>query len=236
MAAKIEIKNNVVKIDGSVVNQVNGAEKVNGLMFRVNGGLLEVSQDVGITWIQVAMTPADILTKLHTVGGSASGLDADLLRGMAPSFTNTVNTIVTRDGTGSTEVVNLTASGNINVSGDVLYDLSDMRMKTEFENIDNVIDEILKIDTVYYYYNNLAKTYGYIKEDRQIGVKAQQIKELFPEAVALAPFDNEDGISRSGENYLTVRYEKLVPVLIEAVKEQQKEIEKLKLLVGDNNG
>ena len=34
--------------------------------------------------------------------------------------------------------------------------------------------------------------------------------------------------SRTGENYLTVKYDKLVPLLIEAIKEQQKEIEQLK--------
>ena len=41
-----------------------------------------------------------------------------------------------------------------------------------------------------------------------------------PEAIALAPFDNDGtGKSKSGENYLTVHYEKLVALLIEAIKE-----------------
>ena len=37
--------------------------------------------------------------------------------------------------------------------------------------------------------------------------------------------------SISGENYLTVKYERLIPVLIEAIKEQQKQIEELKYLL-----
>ena len=119
MAAKIEIKNGVVKIDGSLLNSSAGAEKVNSLQFRVNSGLLEVSQDAGTTWLQVAMTPADILTKLKTVDGSASGLDADLLDGLNTSSTNTVSTVMTRDATGSTGVVNLTASGSATVTNDV---------------------------------------------------------------------------------------------------------------------
>jgi len=45
------------------------------------------------------------------------------------------------------------------------------------------------------------------------------IKEVLPEAVAPAPAD---------ENYMTVRYEKLVPLLIEAMKEQQQTIDDLK--------
>lgn len=119
MAAKIEIKNGVVKIDGSTVNSSAGAEKVNSLQFRINNSLLEVSQDAGTTWLQVAMTPADILTKLKTVDGSASGLDADLLDGLNTSSTNTVSTVMTRDSTGSTGVVNLTASNNITGTGTV---------------------------------------------------------------------------------------------------------------------
>jgi hypothetical protein len=43
-------------------------------------------------------------------------------------------------------------------------------------------------------------------------------------------FQNEDGTeySKSGENYKTVRYEKLAPLLIEAIKEQQEMINELK--------
>ncbi len=53
-----------------------------------------------------------------------------------------------------------------------------------------------------------------------------------PEVVTLAPFDtsNIEGISvsKSGKNYLTVDYERLVPVLIECIKELKKEIDILK--------
>jgi hypothetical protein len=53
-----------------------------------------------------------------------------------------------------------------------------------------------------------------------------------PEAVKLAPFDrDEDGKSKSGENYLTIQYEKVVPLLVEAIKEQQKQIEELKSII-----
>jgi hypothetical protein len=64
-----------------------------------------------------------------------------------------------------------------------------------------------------------------------VGVIAQEIKEVLPEAVKFAPFDREmkDGkeVSKSGEEYLTVQYEKLVPLLIEAIKELQERVKKL---------
>jgi hypothetical protein len=47
--------------------------------------------------------------------------------------------------------------------------------------------------------------------------------------VTLAPFDYiTGGVSKSGENFLTVKYEKLTPLLIEAIKEQQAQIESQK--------
>ena len=58
----------------------------------------------------------------------------------------------------------------------------------------------------------------------QVGVSAQEIKAILPEAVTTAPID---------DNYLTVWYEKLVPLLIEAIKEQNRLIEEIK--TSENN-
>ena len=55
-----------------------------------------------------------------------------------------------------------------------------------------------------------------------------------PEVVKPAPFDvTEDGGSKSGEYYLTVMYERLIPLIVETIKEQQKEIEQLEKLNGN---
>jgi hypothetical protein len=60
-------------------------------------------------------------------------------------------------------------------------------------------------------------------------VFAQDVQQVQPEAVKPAPFDiAEDGTSSSGENYLTVQYEKLIPLLIEAIKELRAEVNQLK--------
>ena len=62
----------------------------------------------------------------------------------------------------------------------------------------------------YFKENEVAKSLGYNNDKRQVGVSAQEVEAVLPEVVTEAPID---------EKYLTVWYEKLVPLLIEAIKE-----------------
>ena len=78
----------------------------------------------------------------------------------------------------------------------------------------------------------IKESLGYKKEN-MVGVLAQDVEKVLPEAVKPAPFDliridENTEISRSGENYKTVQYEKLVPLLIEAIKELKLELDTLK--------
>ena len=91
------------------------------------------------------------------------------------------------------------------------------------------MEKINKISGVYFTQNKFAEQFGYNDYSQQVGVIAQEVQEVLPEVVITAPFDYGDfGISKSGENYLTVRYEKIIPLLIEAIKELNKEVNKLK--------
>jgi hypothetical protein len=82
---------------------------------------------------------------------------------------------------------------------------------------------------IIYEHNELANKYGYSDKKRHSGVIAQQVQKVLPEIVKRAPFDNDgkEG-SLTGEYYLTVQYENLIPLIIETIKEQQREIESLK--------
>ena len=53
----------------------------------------------------------------------------------------------------------------------------------------------------------------------ETGVIAQDVQKIIPDAAVPAPFDHD---------YLTVQHEKIIPLLIEAIKEQQEQIEELK--------
>ena len=60
-------------------------------------------------------------------------------------------------------------------------------------------------------------------------MSAQSVKAVMPEVVCRAPVDmGDDGGSLTGEDYMTVKYERLVPLLLESIKELRKEIEELK--------
>jgi hypothetical protein len=74
------------------------------------------------------------------------------------------------------------------------------------------------LDGFYYEPNETAQALGY-EVKREVGVSAQQVQAILPEIIAPAPIDNQ---------YLTVDYERLVPLLIEAIKELKAEVDELK--------
>jgi len=120
-------------------------------------------------------------------------------------------------------------AGEIRATNDITAFYSDKRLKQDIQTIENALDKIDILSGVYYTQNKLAEEYGYNNYNRQVGVLAQEVQLVLPEAVKPAPFDiAEDGSSKSGENYLTVQYEKLIPLLIQAIKELKVEIETLK--------
>jgi len=93
-------------------------------------------------------------------------------------------------------------------------------------------DKIKLLDGVTFYSNETAASYGYTNTKQHVGVLAQQVQEVLPQVVVPAPFDigtNEDGTeySLSGENYMTVQYDKLIPLLIEAIKELNEKVDSL---------
>jgi hypothetical protein len=136
--------------------------------------------------------------------------------------------------TGELHQTALLGNADLWVDGNIVANFSDERLKRDFELIDNAVQKVNTLRSGTYYQNDLGdqlmKSGG---NEKQVGLMAQDLLKILPEAVKLAPFDrnvDENGVlnSKSGENYLTIQYEKLVPLLVSAIQELSKEIERLK--------
>jgi hypothetical protein len=110
-------------------------------------------------------------------------------------------------------------AGEIRATNNITAYYSDERLKTKTGNIENALDKVCQIETMLYHANETAVALGYDASIQEVGLTAQSVQKVQPEVVVPAPID---------ENYLTVRYEKLVPLLIEAIKELKAEIDNLK--------
>lgn len=109
-------------------------------------------------------------------------------------------------------------AGEIRATNNVTAYYSDERLKDRIGSIEGALGKVNSLSGFYYSANEVAQGMGYEKK-REVGVSAQEVQAVMPEVVAPAPID---------ENYLTVRYERLVPLLIEAIKELSAEVEALK--------
>jgi hypothetical protein len=128
----------------------------------------------------------------------------------------------------------LLVSNVIAATGNITAYYSDERLKTKTGSIDNALDKVQSLHGFTYVENELARSLGYTNEQEQVALSAQDVQRVMPQAVSIAPFDMETDefsgeiTSKSGEDYLTVDYAKMVPLLVEAIKEQQIQIDELK--------
>jgi hypothetical protein len=126
---------------------------------------------------------------------------------------NSSNQITVPDGTTITAT-----TSDFRVTGNVTAYASDERLKTNIQTIKNPIEKIKKIRGVEFDWLDDIENFN-PKHKHETGVIAQEIEEVIPDAVSPAPFNEE---------YKTVDKEKIVALLIEAIKEQQEQIEELK--------
>lgn len=161
-------------------------------------------------------------------------------------------------------------NGRLTASGDVIAYSSDARLKTNVTTISDAIDKIKAIRGVYYDWKDEVSDYGFTPTQKhEIGLIAQEVKEVVPEVVTEAPFNSQhnkdvavdqimekkreqddetdDSILRvqaehefnnltiaeqrelfDDKEFLTVRYDRLVALLIQGMNEQQEQIDTLK--------
>lgn len=147
-------------------------------------------------------------------GLNASTLDnldsTDFLRSNAnDTYTGNLTVTGNIDQTGV-----LTVTGNIQATGDIItaYVASDLRLKDNLKVIQNPLDKISQINGYMFNYKD--------KPSETIpGVVAQEVEEILPTVV----FNHE----RNGETYKAVRYEQLIPLLLESIKELKEKVNDL---------
>jgi len=110
----------------------------------------------------------------------------------------------------------LHVAGNVVVTQDITVYYSDERLKTFKGKITEPLAKIKQINGYYFVENELAKSLGYNNDKLQVGVSAQEVEKVLPEIVTKAPIDHK---------YKTIWYQKLTPLLIEGIKEQQTQME-----------
>ena len=112
------------------------------------------------------------------------------------------------------EIGNAVSNGNINARGDITaYYTSDERLKDNITPIPDALDKVMSISGNTFDWNENTK-----KEGSETGVIAQEIEKL----------GLPDVVTTRDDEYLAVKYEKLVPLLIEAIKELKNEVDELK--------
>jgi hypothetical protein len=97
-----------------------------------------INTEVGTKLDASEYTAADVLTKIKTVDGVGSGLDADLLDGLNAASTNTNSTIVARDSSGDFAAGTITATFVGNVTGNIIGDLTGT-VTGNATNVDGVV-------------------------------------------------------------------------------------------------
>ena len=175
-----------------------------------SGTIASGTNSTALGRVTVASDYASVVIGQYNSSGS-SATSADSFSTSAPAFVigNGTASNAKSDAfkvmfNGDTTVSNdLTVSGDVNIS-------SDARLKSNIVSLGSTLTKLLQID---------GKSYE-MKGKQKIGVLAQEIQEVFPELVS--EDDNE---------MLAVNYQGLVPVLINALKEQNDKINRLENLV-----
>ena len=115
---------------------------------------------------------------------------------------------------GNAQFLSNISGSQIEASGDVIaFGSSDERLKDDIQPIENSLNKVDKIGGYTFVWNDKQSTY----EGKDVGVIAQEIEEVLPEVV-----------TTRGNGFKAVKYEKIVPLLIESIKELKQEVDEIK--------
>jgi hypothetical protein len=214
---------NYTQLSGISANIISASSDTANVDMIINGGSISANLFGGVVSGSAQVVA---LLPTGTVSGSIQVLGSStVLSGSNQVYVSTINQGL---GTTSTGVQFATlgvggapdatyefkVTGDIGATGDIVaYVSSDKRLKNNIQPIKDSLNKVEKIGGYSFEWNEeLQKA----RKGSDIGVIAQEVKEIVPEIV----FERENG-------YLAVDYEKIVPLLIEAIKELSAKVKEL---------
>lgn len=193
-----------VSIDGNGIGTVFGSSVTT--TGYIEGGYFVASGATGLLVLASASWGANSEVRNNTDLNGVSGGDYMAFKNPSgKAFTWTVN---------GSSVANLTAGGTLTANGDVVaYYSSDRRLKNNIKPIANALAIIDQLGGYSYDWNNKQDVYT----GHDYGVIAQEVEAVMPELV-----------TTRANGYKAVKYERLIPLLIQAIKELKNEVALLK--------
>lgn len=116
-----------------------------------------------------------------------------------------------------------------------LYSISDRRTKKDIQNLENALDLIGQLRPVRYQYDTEAYPHMGLNQKPEFGFVAQEVRQVIPEITAEKTFLTGAGAARkagqsgdlAAETFVVMDYSRLIPLLTQAIKEQQNTIQQL---------
>ena len=218
------------------IRDVTGGSR---LPFRIRPGAPTSSIDIAATG-NIGIGTASPLVKLHVAESTEPIVRLTKSAATAQSWDigNDGSTFYVKDITGTVVPLKIEnaapdnslyiGASNIYIKNAILPSASlpsDLRLKTNISNFDNAVELIKKLRPKTFNYDIIKFPDLGFEKELQYGLIAQEVEQSLPTLVRNTQFPNK-------QQFKTVNYTGLVPILIKAMQEQQSEIEQLKAKVG----
>jgi hypothetical protein len=218
-------------------------------MFLTNDGKLVVGSSVAATTLTVGAADGSVAGELTLNPSSTLNEGGQINFKRSPSG-STADWIIDQYGTSSSDArlrvfnsiaetngFSILENGNIGmgtliptvrlqVNGDIIANSiagsSDIRFKKNIRTVENALDKVKSLRGVYFNWNKDAFPDRNFGAQDELGFIAQEVEKVVPEIVTK---------ENTKDEYRSVKYDKLVALLVEAIKEQQKQIDSLKIEV-----